>query len=180
MEQPQCGRQGIIWAGRRPPCVAVDTPTSWKTRVSFPVGTKSTYVIAFLQGLREIREVKSLKEIYLAIARVQQRRHGRSRASGGGVDPGYSVGLQRGRGGGHPSQEPRGPWCGRGTGLGQWKGHISRGASFYGPQPTTLRLPISFGSPSPSQSENLESRPDDSACVSRFSVFSWAAGRASF
>lgn len=114
MEQPQCGRQGIIWAGRRPPCVAVDTPTSWKTRVSFPVGTKCIYVIAFLQGLREIREVKSLKEIYLAIARVQQRLHGRSRASGGGADRGTTWACREAEGEGTPARG----LGGRGAGMG--------------------------------------------------------------
>lgn len=151
--------------------------TSWRTSASFTVkvGTNCPYIIAFLQGLREILDVKALKEVYLVIARSQQRLGGKSRVWGGWEERG-TVWTCR-------EEEWRAPqsrndgvvvWtqvCVWPIALGQWKAHASGRTSFYGPQSLMQPLPISCDSLSSSQNKNLGSRPDETACVSRFSIF---------
>lgn len=103
------------------------------------------------------------------------------------VAQGNRVGMQRRGRRGHPRGSSGGPGVGPvvDVGLGSlWAGAVERLGREQGlllwAQPTVLKLPPSFGSPSPAQDKNLESRPDDSARVAGFSVFSWAACRVSF
>lgn len=103
------------------------------------------------------------------------------------VAQGNRVGMQRRGRGGHPRGSSGGPGLGPGVdmGLGSlWAGAVERLGREQGlllwAQPTVLKLPPLFWFPKSLSDENLESRPDDSARVAGFSVFSWAAGRVSF